>query len=138
MAAKGLKPGETNGLLRAWNAETKDKGLMRVVDLRWYFNTAEEATQYLKLNLPYLSESGDQINQKIKIDNVSNLYVYNEGAGARSMNKAIGVESYSYFFLFTVKNLVAKVFVNSGKQIAVNEAVVFAKEAAKKLNTALK
>ncbi len=138
-ATKGLKPGETNGLLRAWNADTKakTKGLFRVVDIRWYFNSATQAEQYLKLNMPLLSESGDPVNTSIKIKNVSNLYIFNEGAGQRSMNQALGIKNFMYYFLFTVKNYVAKVFVSSEKQIPVSEAAVFAQEAAKRLNAAL-
>lgn len=136
-AAKRLKPGETNGLIRVWNGETKKNGIMRVVDIRWYFNTPDEAVQYLNLNMPLLSESGDAVKTDIKIKDVSNLYIFNEGAGNRSMNDALGIKNYMYFFLFTVKNYVAKVFVSTEKQIPVSEAAEFAKEAAKRLNAAI-
>ena len=136
--AKGLKAGEINGLIRVWNGETKKNGIMRVVDARWYFNSPAEAVQYLNLNIPVLSESGDPVKTNIKIKYVSTLYIFNEGASIRSMNEALGIKNYMYFFLFTVKNYVAKIFVSTEKQIPIFEATEFAKEAAARLNAAIK
>jgi len=137
-ATKGLKPGETNGMLRVWNSVGKGSDVSRVVDIRWYFATAREALQYLKDNLSDLSEQGDSITEKIIIDSVSNLAVYKEGAGMRKMNEALGIKMKMYFFLFTVKNYLAKVFVSSEKDLTVADALLFAKEAAKRLNSAAK
>ena len=137
-AGRGLKAGDMNGLSKTWKGETKKNGSMRVVDTRWYFNSPAEAVQYLKLNMPLLSESGDHVKIAIKIKDVSNLYIFNEGAGNRSMNEALGIKKFIYIFLFTVKNYLAKVSVSTEKQSTVMEAYEFAKEAAKRLNAAIK
>lgn len=137
-AARGLQPGEINGLIRVWNGNTKKNGIMRVVDIRWYFNSPDEAAQYLKLNMPSLSETGDPVNPDIKINDVTNLYIFNEGAGNRSLNNALGIKNYSYIFLFTLKNYAAKVYVSAEKKIPVSEGVEFAREAAKRLKAVLK
>ena len=132
-AARGLHPGETNGLIRVWNGESKKNGIMRLVDIRWYFNSPAEASEYLKRNMSELSESGDPVKTTIKIKDVPDLYVFSEGAGYRKLNETLGISSYMYYFLFIVQNYVAKVFVSTEKQIPVSEAAAFAQEAAKRL-----
>jgi hypothetical protein len=136
--SKGLKPTETNNLLRVWSTTEGKYGVTRLVDIRYYFKTPEEAEQHLKLNLPTLSETGDPFTELIKINQVSDLYVYTEGAGQRKMNEALGIKSYSFIFLFRVKNYLAKVFISTEKQMPAKEAAEFAREAAKQLNMATK
>lgn len=137
-AAKGLTPGETNDRLRVWNSNMSNSGFVRLVDIRWYFNTPAEAEQYLKNNMPSLSETGDPVKEKVNIGNVTNLYIFDEGAGMRSMNASLGITLNSYNFLFTVKNYLAKTYVSSEKPITLAEAATFAKEAAERLNAAVK
>jgi hypothetical protein len=136
-ASKGLKPVKNDGGSKTWKGKMKNV-TTTVKDSRWKFNSFDEAAQHLQLNMPLLSETGDQEMGNIKITGASNLFVYNEGAGNRSYNEATGVKSFSYIFLFTVKNYVAKVNVITNEKITVNDAAVFAKEAAKRLNAALK
>ena len=135
-ATKGLKPVETNGVLRAWSDASKGK-LTRVVDIRLYFSSPEEAASYLKKNLAELSENGEVLTTKIDIPQAANLMVLREGAGVRSMNAALGVKINMYYFVFTVKNYLAKVFVSSQNPISVNEVAPYAKEAARRLTEAL-
>ena len=134
--SKGLKLVETNELLKAWNAEDENATIFRVVDIRFYFKTAAEAKKYLEDNIKELSEEGDAIKETIKIDKTNNLKCYTENEAMRQMNKAFGIDSYMYFYLFTIDNYVAKVFVNTTKQISANDAADFAREAAKRLDAA--
>ena len=134
--SKGLKLVETNDLLKAWNAEEENATIFRVVDIRFYFKDAAEAKKYLEDNIKELSEDGDAIKETIAIDKANNLKCFTENEAMRQMNKAFGIESYMYFYLFTIDNYVAKVFVNTTKQVAASEAADFAREAAKRLSAA--
>jgi hypothetical protein len=136
-AAKGLKPSETNTLLRVWNGNTKGEGLSRVVDIRWYFAKPQEAAQYLTDNIKELSENGDELTTGITIKDAANLRVFRESAGMRKLNEGLGTTIYMYYFLFTVDNCVAKVFVSTEKKISTEQAADFAREAAKRLKAAL-
>jgi hypothetical protein len=137
-AGKGLKPGETNQLLRAWNSDMDNGKFSRVVDIRMYFESPSDAADYLNNNIAELSEKGDPVYYKTKMPQVSNLKVFREGAGARNLNASLGLKSNMYYFVFTVKNYIAKVFVSAESDMTVDEASVFAKEAAGRLNTAIK
>ena len=133
-AARGLKPGETNDLLRVWNSGFNNGSMTRVVDIRFYFTSASEANDYLDKNIADLSEKGDTINAKIEIPMVSNLRIFRENEEMRKMNASLGLKMNMYFFIFTVKNYIAKVFVSGDK--TVEDAAPFAIEAAKRLNAA--
>jgi len=133
-AAKGLKPGQTNDFMRVWNSDFINDKMTRVVDIRWYFSSASEANDYLEKNIADLSEKGDTINSKIEIPMVSNLRIFRESADMRKMNESLGLKNNMYFFIFTVKNYLAKVFVSGDMKL--EEAASFAKEAAKRLNAA--
>ncbi len=134
--SKGLKLVETNELLKAWNAEEDTATVFRVVDICFWFKDAAEAKKYLEDNIKELSEEGDAIKETIKIDKAGNIKCYTENEAMRQMNKAFGIDSYMYFYLFTIDNYVAKVFVNTTKQISANDAADFAREAAKRLDAA--
>jgi len=133
-AARGLKPGESNDLLRVWNGDFINGMMTRVVDIRWYFTSVSEAKDYLEKNITDLSEKGDTINTKIEIPMVSNLRIFRESADLRKMNESFGLKSNMYYFIFTVKNYLTKVFVSGDMKL--EEAAAFAKEAAKRLNAA--
>jgi hypothetical protein len=134
-AAKGLKPGEANDLLRVWNNYSSNGTMTRVVDIRLYFTSVSEANDYLDKNIADLSEKGDTINAKIEIPMVSDLRIFRENADIRRMNVFLGQKNNMYFFIFTVKNYLAKVFISG--DIKLEEAASFATEAAKRLNAAV-
>ncbi len=138
-ATRGLKPGQTNDVLRVWNGGMNaGEKISRLVDIRYYFATQEEAVSYLESNIGRLSEGGDPVESKIQVPGAANLKIFDEGAAGRKMNKALGLESHSYFFLFTVKNYVCKVFFMADKDITLGYATDFAVEAAKRLNAVLR
>ena len=76
------------------------------------------------------------MNPDITISEATNLRVFREGEKMRKMNAAFGLTLYMYYFIFTVDNYVAKVFVSSEKKITAEEAAVFAREAARRLKAA--
>ncbi len=135
---KGLDPGETNQFLRVWNNSDENAKFSRVVDIRYYFSSPAEAASYLSNHTKELSENGDPVKTKINIPGTENLKVFTENEAMRKMNASLGLKMKMYFFLFTVKNFVAKVFISSEKDITATDASIFAVEAAKRLNAAIK
>ena len=114
------------------NYDAKD--FMRVCDIRWLFKDKFEAEAFHKKFLPVNSESGEEItNSKVYIENVTQLKIFRENAQARKMNEGFGLSMNFYYFIFIVDNCVAKVFVNTKTNVTVEQAAVFAKEAAKKI-----
>jgi hypothetical protein len=137
-ANKGMEPGETNELLRVWNNLKENAVFTRVVDIRWYFSSPQEAANYLQKNIVELSEKGNEITSPPSIPYASNLRVFKDGKDVIKLNAALGLTSHMYFFLFTEKNYVAKVFISTEKDLPVADVAIFAKEAAARLNTAIK
>ncbi len=136
-AGKGLEPGQINSQFRVWNSLEANAKYQRVVDIRWYFKTPEQAAKYLKDNLDKESEHGDPVKSIVPIPGVSNLYEFTEGAKQREMNKAFGLKLNMFYFLFTVQNYAAKVFISSENDITLEDAAIIAKEAASRLNAAI-
>src|SRR4051812_22930891 len=117
-AGKGLKPAETNPYMCVWNGGmTAGEKIRRLADIRYYFETPEEAASYLKTNAVKLSERGGPVESKIKIPGGANLRIFDEGEAGRKLNKSLGIESHYYFFIFTVKNYICKVFYMSEEKI---------------------
>lgn len=136
-ATKGLEPGETNGLIRVWNNLKENAKYSRLVDIRWYFSSDKEAADYLSKNIKDLSEKGEEVKPTVSIPFASNLRVFREGPDMKKLNDALGLKMDMYFFLFTEKNYLVKVFVSSEKDITQADAAIFAVEAAKRLHATI-
>lgn len=137
-ASKGLQPGEIRQSFRVWNYKEVDNRIQRVVDVRWYLSSPAEAVAYLNENYARMSERGVPISTKITIPQAENVMAFRESDGTRKLNRDLGIKMNMYYFLFTVKNYVAKVFISSEKDISIDEALAFANEAARRLNAAAK
>ena len=136
-AKYGLEPGETNNLLKAWNNLKDDAAFARIVDIRWYFSSPEDAVKYLSENKAELSEKGDPVIPGFRIPDAEHIMAFHDGAGFLKLNGALGLTSHMYIFLFTEKNYLAKVFVSSEKDISCDKAGIFAIEAARRLHAAI-
>jgi hypothetical protein len=122
--------------LKAWeNPQFYDsKDFIKVCDIRWKFNSNAEAESFYTKFMAQNSENGEEITDSgIKIDGVSDLRIFREGAGMRKMINSMGKPMNFYYFLFVVNNCVAKVFVCTKPDIKVKDACVFAYEAARRL-----
>ena len=131
-----LELGETNSLLKAWNNLEDGAEFARIVDIRWYFSSPEEAVKYLSEHKAELSEKGDPVIPNFQIPKAEHIMAFHDGAGFLKLNQALGLTSHMYIFLFTEKNYLAKVFVSSVKDISCDKAGIFAIEAARRLNIA--
>lgn len=123
--------------MNIWNENSfnDSEDFMRVCDIRWQFKDKAEAAAFHKKFLPVNSESGEPItNSKITIDKTQQLKIFRENAQTRKMNEGFGLSMNFYYFIFVVDNVVAKVFVNTKTSVTVEQAAVFAKEAAKRIN----
>ncbi len=123
--------------MNVWQSQSKSEtnGYMRICDIRWQFKDNFEATSFHNKFISVNSEFGEEIkNSGILIDNTTHLKIFRENGQARKMNESFGSPMNFYYFIFVVDNYVAKVFVNTKTNITVDQAVIFAKEAARKLN----
>lgn len=123
--------------MNVWNnpLNYNSKDFMRICDIRWLFGNKSEAEAFHEKFLPVNAEFGEEIKDlKVSIDNVTQLRVFRENAQSRKMNEGFGAPMNFYYFIFVVDNCVAKVFVNTKTNITAEQAAVFAKEAAKKIN----
>lgn len=118
------------------NYNTKD--FMQVCDIRWLFKDKSEAEAFHKKFLTVNAEFGEEIkNSKVAIDGVTQLRIFRENEQTRKTNEGFGFPMNFYYFIFVVDNCVAKVFVNTKTNVTVEQAAVFAKEAAKRINDSM-
>lgn len=122
--------------MRVWNNPSfyDSKDFIRICDIRWKFKSNAEAEAFHKKFIIQNAENGEEItDSRIKIDDVSDLRIFREGAGMRKMMNQVGTPMNFYYFLFVVDKYVAKVFVCTKPNSKVKDAYVFAREAARKL-----
>ena len=114
--------------LKAWTTEGMKGKVQRVVDIRWIFDTAEEAQRYHLENLGENSEGA----KPIKISGFrkfgQELRVFFKG-GDDPMLASLGMQMNMYYFLFCEGNILAKVFVSGSAELQVHEAAKIAQAA---------
>ncbi|MCC6371878.1 MAG: hypothetical protein IT236_12790 [Bacteroidia bacterium] len=135
----GLKSvSQKQGRMQVWshplNFDSPD--FMRIGDIRWVFKTHQEAMDFHAKYLQVNAEYGEEINMyKFKIPKVDELRVFKESEKTKFMNAEMGFPMNFYYFIFVKDRVVAKVFVNTVPSITVEQASVFAKEAARRVAT---
>ena len=127
----------TSPHIRDWSTIDRTSKIGVVDDVRWEFDNAEKAAEYHAKNLKVNSESGLEIQAKIYIPGALNLHIYRESKSITDLNKEMGIDTKEFYFLFTIDKVVAKVFVSVNGDVSVNDASVFAIEAAKTIKKAL-
>ncbi len=128
---------QANAHIKDWSTLERTAEVGVVDDVRWEFNTAEEAMAWHKKNLTVNSENGVQINDKIYIPGAQDLHIYRESKSITDLNQSMGIDTKEFYFLFVINKVVAKVFVTVNGNSSINDALVFAKEAAKDIQNAL-
>jgi hypothetical protein len=108
-----------------------------VNDIRWEFDKAEQAMDYHKKNLSVNSQKGVELHAKIAIPGAEELHIYKEAASIEKLNKDMGINTMEYCYLFVVNKVVAKVWVKVNGNVSVEEASLFAREAAKTIQLAI-
>lgn len=134
-----LEKGETNERLHVYNnLQTGEQKYQRAVDIRWTFETEEEALKWHQLKLKENSEGGVPIKDLIVIEGAQQLKVYREGKQGADLLKALGIVQRHHYFLFVYKNIVCKIFVATDGSINTMDLVPFAAAAVKQLKEAVK
>jgi len=135
MAQNGLQlKSDENPHMRVWYNPLKTSKYKTVNDIRIGFENHKAALKFFKKNLKGNSENGTEIHPSLVIPGISDLHVYKESDQMVKDNKVSGLNQRYYFFLFLVDYVYVKVFVATDTSTTVEEAAVFAKEAAKTMH----
>jgi len=127
----------SNVHIKDWSTIDRTAKFGVVDDVRWEFKDADEAMAWHKKNLKVNSESGEELKDKMYIPGAQELHMYRESKSITDLNKSMGIDSKEYYFLFAMDKVVVKVFVTVNGEVSLEDASVFAKEAAKSVRTAL-
>jgi len=128
---------QSNVHIKDWSTIDRTARIGVVDDVRWEFNNAEEAMAYHKKNLGVNSESGIEIHDRVYIPGAQELHIYRESKSITDLNQSMGIDTKEFYFLFVIDKVVAKVFVTVNGDATIDDASVFAKEAAKDIRNAL-
>jgi hypothetical protein len=120
-----------------WTSMDENNKYAVVNDIRWEFDTHDQALDYHKKNLSVNSQKGVELHPRISIPGVEELHIYKESTSIENLNKDLGINTMEYCYLFVVDKVVAKVWVKVNGNVRVDEASVFAREAAKTIQKAL-
>jgi len=127
----------SNAHIKDWSTIDRTAKIGVVDDDRWEFKDAEEALAWHKKNLTVNSESGAEIKDRVYIPGAQDLHIYRESKSITDLNKSMGIDSKEYYFLFAIDKVVLKVFVSVNGNVSLDDASVFAKEAARNVRNAL-
>ena len=128
---------QSNLHIKDWSTPERTAEIGVVDDVRWEFNNADEAMAYHKKNLVVNSENGVEIKDGVYIPGAEELHIYRESKSITDLNQNMGINTKEFYFLFVIDKVVAKVFVTVNGNVSLNDASVFAKEAAKDIRNAL-
>lgn len=125
-----LKKVQTTTHMRVWNA-VKHPHIQRLVDIRWVFDTPEEALKYHQAKLKLNSEDGQEVKVtlKDKITDAKALRVFRESKRMEDFIKGMDLPQRQHCFLFVVKNVVFKIFVATDKTWYPKDLVFIVKKA---------
>lgn len=133
----GMKRVEANQVLRVYTKSDVDASMNRLVDIRWVFNTAEEAKKYYSANLKLQSEGGYEYKKQLSLPNAKLVKIYREERGSAAMYETFGSQHVHWYFIFLVDRVMVKIF-TSGKFTSFNEAYSIAWDAAQMISEKLK
>jgi hypothetical protein len=120
---------------KALNEGQKEVEIEIVMDIRWVFDSHQQALAFHKASLKYNAEGGVINTEKIKLKGATELHTYREGEPAKAVFKSLGVEQRHHYFLFVFNKTVVKVFVATNTKCSSKKASKFAKMAIKQLKT---
>jgi hypothetical protein len=127
----------SNQKIHDWTSMDETNKYVVVNDIRWEFDKPEQALDYHRKNLSVNSQKGVELHPRISIAGVEELHVYKESASIENLNKDLGINTMEYCYLFVVDRVVAKIWVKVNGNVSVEEASLFAREAAKTIQKAL-
>jgi hypothetical protein len=108
------------------------------VDIRWTFETEEDALKWHLMNLKKNAEGGTPVDAKLYIRGAKEVRAFREGPGGVEMLKAFGISQRHHYILFVYKNIVCKVFIATDEKTNTVEVVPFAIAAATQLEAVIK
>ncbi|WP_196887290.1 hypothetical protein [Aureivirga sp. CE67] len=124
----GLKQEQVEKDFIVWNSDSNEH-IQRIVDIRWVFNSNEEAIKYHKGKLKENSENGQKVEFNMNLDNVEELHVFKESKQMENMIQMMNLPQKQHCFLFVVDNIAFKVFVATDKSKSPEDIVFIVNEA---------
>ncbi len=116
--------------MRVWFNPAKNAKYITVNDIRVGFETKGKAVKFFKKNLKSNAENALEIYPKINIPGTKDLHIFRESDAMAKANKLSNINQRYYFFLYLVDYVYVKVFVAASPETTLEEASVFAIEAA--------
>ncbi len=129
----GMEQGETNTRFHVYNMINKNNKYQRSVDIRWVFESKEDALKWHRMNMQKNAEDGAPVKGNFTINGAEEIAVFRESAGAAEIMKAFGMVQRHHYFLFVVGNVVCKVFVATDETLDSKDLLPFAAAAAKQV-----
>jgi hypothetical protein len=127
-----------NPFMHVWISPVKNSKFSTINDIRLSFANKHKALAFFKKNLAANSENATEIHPGITIQGTQELHIYKESDAMAIQNKKDGYNLRYYFFLFLVDKVYVKVFVSANIETTVQDASIFAIEAAKTVQLATK
>lgn len=112
----------------------KSTGIIQVNDIRWVFDSPQEAMDFHYKFISINSENGVELkDHSVHLPHVDTLQIFRESENLSKMNKAFGIDANMYYFLFVQGNVVGKLFVNTASTVGLEEAAELADKASNRI-----
>jgi len=128
---------QSNAHIKDWSTIDRTAKIGVVDDVRWEFKDADEAMAWHKKNLNANSENGVEFKDKMYIPGAQDLHMFRESKSITDMNASMNIDTKQFYFIYVIDKVVAKVVVTVNGKVTLDDASVFAKEAAKNVRNAL-
>ena len=122
--------------MKVWTRPEPDALVQRLVDIRWIFETAEEATKYHLEHLKENSEGAPPLKLRKSKGFGTDLRAFLRDAKDPMLAK-MGLDTNMYCFLFTHGRVLAKVFIAGSHKLGPKEAAALAKAAQNRIEAGL-
>lgn len=122
--------------MKVWTRPEPDALVQRLVDIRWVFDTPEEATKYHLQHLKENSEGAPPLMMRKSKSFGTDLKAYLRDAKDPMLAK-MGLDTNMYCFLFTHQRVLAKVFIAGSSKLGPGKAAELAKAAHDRIEAGL-
>ncbi|MFW9991520.1 MAG: hypothetical protein ACFFD4_05635 [Candidatus Odinarchaeota archaeon] len=122
-----LTQDEPDKLMKVWTCTERNSLIQKVVDIRWIFDTSEEAHQY---HVDHLEENAEGSSELSAINEPfgQDLYVFFKDPND-PMLAMFNLEMNMFYFIFREKNVLAKVFISGSSGLTLDDATQIARAA---------
>ncbi|MCB0477991.1 MAG: hypothetical protein KDC84_07500 [Crocinitomicaceae bacterium] len=120
----GDKPG-----MKIYDGPQNKERIQRFVDIRWEFETNEDALKYHRYKLNENSEGGRPIEIKQEIGGIQELKVFEESEKMREILDEMKLDGKQYYFIFVKGKVLIKLFFGVPKDYELINLIPFVQQA---------